>query len=133
MKYILASLMTLSIVLSMSLTTLSISTASAQTSGDPYGLQDASFDDTLQGSNDLDLKETITKIMKWLFSFLGIIAVLIILYGGFLWMTAAGSDDKIKKAKHTLVNGVIGLIIVLCSYAIATFVFNEIQDQLLNS
>ena len=132
-KYFLPTLMTLSIVLSMGLAALGTSNiALAQpASGDRFGLEDADFGDTLQGGNNLDLRDTITEIMQWLFSFLGILAVLIILWGGFMWMTAGGSDDKVKKAKNILIRGVIGLIIILTSYAIATFVFREIEDNLL--
>lgn len=98
--------------------------------GAQFGVEDADFD-TLGGSGDADLKETITTVMQWLFGFLGLLAVFIILWGGFKWMTAGGDEDKVGEAKNILKAGVIGLIIILSSYMIASFVFNEVNDQLL--
>jgi hypothetical protein len=54
---------------------------------------------------------------------LGIIFLILIIYSGYTWMTAMGQEDKIKKAKGTLTNAAIGLIIVLVSYALVSFIF----------
>jgi hypothetical protein len=98
-----------------------------------FGGDAASFEGTLgQTDGDQDLVGLITNIMNWLFGFLGILAVLVILYGGFKWMTAGGDDDKVGEAKKLIINGIIGLIIILSAYAIATFVFNEVEQNLLN-
>jgi len=98
-----------------------------------FGGDAASFDGTLgQTDGEQDLVGLITNIMNWLFGFLGILAVLVILYGGFKWMTAGGDDDKVGDAKKLIINGIIGLIIILSAYAIATFVFNEVEQNLLN-
>lgn len=45
-------------------------------------------------------------------SLLGIIAVMIILYGGFKWMTSGGSDDAVGDSKKIITAGIIGLIII---------------------
>ena len=78
------------------------------------------------GLGDESLSVVIAKIIRTILGFLGIIAVIIVLWGGFVWMTAGGDADKVAKAKKILINGVIGLAIVLMSYAIATFVLNAI-------
>ncbi len=59
---------------------------------------------------------------------LGIIAVVIILYGGFIWMTAAGNEERVDKARKMIVAGVIGLAIILSAYAIARFVVNSLVN-----
>lgn len=69
---------------------------------------------------------TIGAIIKTAMGFLGIIAVIIILLGGFKWMTSGGNDEKVKKAKQLIFQGIIGLVIVLSAYAIATFVISNI-------
>lgn len=71
---------------------------------------------------------TISAIIKLAMGFLGIIAVIIILLGGFKWMTSGGNDEKVKKAKQLIFQGIIGLVIVLSAYAIATFVITSIID-----
>jgi hypothetical protein len=65
-------------------------------------------------------------IIKIFLGFLGIIAVAIILAGGFKWMTAMGDEEKVKKAKQLIGSGVVGLLIIVAAYAIATFVLERI-------
>ncbi len=76
------------------------------------------------GSSQQDLRITIARIIRTAMSLLGIVAVLIILYGGFIWMTAGGNDEGVSDAKKIITAGIIGLIIILTAYAIATFVIN---------
>lgn len=53
---------------------------------------------------------------------IGIIAVVIIIVAGIMYATAAGDEAKVKKAKHALIGGVVGLVIALLAFAIITFV-----------
>ena len=82
--------------------------------------------DTELGQQQQDLRITIARIIRTAMSLLGIIAVLIILYGGFKWMTSGGSDEAVGDAKKIITAGVIGLIIILTAYAIASFVINSL-------
>ncbi len=81
-----------------------------------------------QGQSNLgdeDLKTTIGRIVRVVLGFLGLLAVLLVLWAGFLWMTATGNEDQIGKAKGILISAVIGLIIIMSAYAITTFIFDE--------
>ena len=78
------------------------------------------------GTGTTDIRITIARIIRTAMSLLGIIAVLIILYGGFKWMTAAGSDEAVGDAKKIITAGIIGLVIILTAYAIASFVINSL-------
>lgn len=73
-----------------------------------------------------DIRIIIMRIVNVFLSLLGIITVGIIAYGGFLWMTAGGNEDQVSKAKKFILNGVIGLAIVLSSWAITRFVFSRL-------
>ncbi len=73
-------------------------------------------------SQNGDVRDTAVDIVKYLMTFLGIIAVGIILYGGFVWMTASGNEDKVASAKKTITAGAIGLVVILAAFAIVTFV-----------
>ncbi len=87
------------------------------------------FDDEFSDSTGLgqaDLKETIGNLIKVFLGFLGVIAVVIVLLGGFKWMTASGNEDKVSDAKKMLIAGVIGLAIILAAYAISRFVIESI-------
>ena len=61
-------------------------------------------------------------VVRVFLSFLGVIFISYMIYGGYTWLTAAGNDEKITKAKNTIRDGIIGLIIVLAAYAIYTFI-----------
>jgi uncharacterized membrane protein YjgN (DUF898 family) len=74
------------------------------------------------------LQATVARIINAALGLLGLVAVVIILIGGFKWMTAMGNDDNVKKAKALIIQGVIGLIIVVCAYAIAQFVLSAIKN-----
>ena len=78
------------------------------------------------GLGTQDIRVTIANIIRVAMGLLGIVAVVIILVGGFKYMTAMGNDDAIKSAKKLIFSGVIGLVLILTSYAIATFVINSI-------
>lgn len=73
-----------------------------------------------------DPREIAASIVNILLGFLGILAVIIILIGGFKWMTAAGNEDQVGEAKKIIVAGIIGLVIILASWGIASFVLNNL-------
>lgn len=75
-----------------------------------------------------DIRVTIASIIKVAMGLLGIVAVVIILIGGFTWMTAGGNDEKVGEAKKWIFAGVIGLAIILSAYALANFVINSLTQ-----
>ena len=77
---------------------------------------------------DADPRETAGRIINIVILFLGVLAVGIIVFAGFLWMTAGGDEEKVSKAKKWITNGVIGLIIVLASWGIAVFILNQLMN-----
>jgi len=84
-------------------------------------------ENTNLGTN-IALISTIARIINILLGFLGVIAVILVLLGGFKWMTAAGNEDKISEAKKLMGAGVVGLVIILAAYAIAAFVINQLVE-----
>ncbi len=71
----------------------------------------------------------IIRIIQVVFSLLGLILVITIMYGGFLWTTSGGSEDKIKKAKQVLKNAVIGVVIILSAWGISSYVLSLFTDK----
>jgi len=53
---------------------------------------------------------------------MGVIFLILAIYGGFKWMTAAGNEESVEKAKKTITNAILGLVIVLAAYAIVKFI-----------
>ena len=69
-----------------------------------------------------DLRDTIIKVLNILLGFLGLIAVVIILAAGFMWMTAGGNEKRLETARKLLIQGFIGLVLILAAWGIAYFV-----------
>ncbi len=84
---------------------------------------------TAIGLTTTDIRTTISRIISYFLGFLGIIAVGIMLYAGFLWMTAGGNEEKISTAKKWMINGTIGLVIIMSAFAITQFVFRAITGD----
>ncbi len=74
------------------------------------------------GLGTADLKTTVVNIINWVLGLLGIIAVVMILYGGFVWLTASGNEENVTKAKNVLSAAIIGLVIILLAWAIINYV-----------
>lgn len=83
---------------------------------------------TATGLGNTDPREMAGSVINIVLGFLGVIAVLIILLGGFKWMTAGGNEDGIGEAKQMIGAGVIGLVIILAAFGIAQFVINALYN-----
>lgn len=57
----------------------------------------------------------------------GVIFLLLMIYSGFLWMTARGEATQTKKAQDTMIRAVVGLAILLAAYSITRFVFTALD------
>jgi hypothetical protein len=87
---------------------------------------------TAAGYNaNMEIYKIIALIINVVLSFLGIVFLALIIYGGFLWMTDRGNSDQIEKAKKLLTAAVIGIIIVVSAYAISWFVLKKLTDAAL--
>ncbi len=68
-----------------------------------------------------NLSTNLGTVVSYILGIILIIAVAMIIYGGFLYITAGANEDNTKKAKTTLLYGVIGVIVAALSYAIVSF------------
>jgi hypothetical protein len=72
------------------------------------------------------LETIIGNVIGIALGFVGIILFGIMIYGGFLYMTAGGNDKQVTAARQWIVNSIIGLIIITTAYAISTFVLTSL-------
>ncbi len=79
---------------------------------------------TVAGASNIP--QLIGKIVAALLSLLGIIFFLLIFYAGLTWMLARGNTEGVTKAKDILEAAILGLIVVMGSYAISRFVFDKL-------
>ncbi len=95
--------------------------------GSPTGaLDQAANETTIGGGDDDQIFNTIGNIVNVLLGLLGIIFFLLTLWAGFIWMTAQGDSGKVEKARTMLVQGVIGIIIILSAFAISNFAISQL-------
>lgn len=73
-----------------------------------------------------------TNIINIALGLVGIVLLVLVLYAGFLWMTSGGNEEQVSRAKRILTSSVIGLIIVLSSWAIARFVIERLLQATQN-
>jgi len=60
------------------------------------------------------------------FSLVGVIFLVLVVYSGFLWMTAAGDSARVDKAKNILVSTIVGTVIIAGAYVIVLTVFQAL-------
>jgi amino acid transporter len=102
-----------------------VSALSVQTATDQNVLADVQEN---SGLAKADLASVIGSLLNGLLGFLGTVFLVLIIYAGFLWMTAAGNDEKINKAQKIIRASVIGLLVVMLSFVITHFVFTTLID-----
>lgn len=96
-----------------------------ETSGGPdLGIEYPGY----SGLKNTDIRVTVARIIRVAMGLLGTIALGVILYAGFTWMTAGGNEEKVEEAKKWISAGVIGLAIILSAYAVTTFVINSLVN-----
>ena len=76
----------------------------------------------------MTLPEIIGNIVNIVLSFLGVLLLVYLIYAGFLWMTSGGDSKKADSAKSYIQNAIIGLIIILASFAISNFVISNLVN-----
>ncbi len=78
------------------------------------------------GLGQKDIRVTVASIIRTAMGLLGIVAVVIILIGGFKWMTAGGNEEGADEGKKYIFSGIIGLAIILSAYALASYVITSL-------
>jgi len=80
----------------------------------------------LEGHDDIPI--LVGKIIQYVLGILGILALVMFIYGGLTWMTSGGATEKIKKGKDTLVWAILGLALIFFSYALLDFILGALQQ-----
>jgi TRAP-type C4-dicarboxylate transport system permease small subunit len=81
--------------------------------------------DTVGDGKDT-LVSNITNILNGIIAVLGLVCVVVIIIGGVNYMTSSGDAGKVKKAKDTILYGLIGLIVCVLAFALVNFVISNI-------
>lgn len=68
----------------------------------------------------------IGRIVRTLLGLIGIIFLVLMVYAGFLWMTARGEEGPVEKAKEIIKQSIFGIIIIFLAYALTGFIINAV-------
>ena len=80
-----------------------------------------------QGGNDI--RTILAGLIQVALSFVGVIFFLVILYGGYLWLTAGGNEEQVKKARTYILRAVVGFVIVLLALIITRTVAGILTES----
>ena len=82
------------------------------------------------GAPKTGIQNIVVTIINSILGLLGVIFLVLVIYAGFLWMTAGGDSSKVDKAKGYIKNAIIGIIIILAAYIITSFVLDQVVETL---
>ena len=91
-----------------------------------YGLGEATEG---TGLANTPISVRVSTLIGAIVGFVGVIFLVLMIYGGLTWMTAGGNEEKIGKAKKIIVNSTIGIIIVMLSYAITYYIIQTVAGS----
>ena len=74
------------------------------------------------GVQERDVGNIVADGLRGAIQLVGIFFLILMVYGGFMWMTARGNEDRITKARDTIIAAIIGIAVVVAAYAITVFV-----------
>ena len=91
--------------------------AQAGTLPEPKGLCETGLNCT-----KVTLNQLIIKVIRWILAITLAVDVLFMIIGGFLYITSAGNEERAKKGRTTVINAIIGLVIIILAYVIANVI-----------
>ncbi|KPJ84828.1 hypothetical protein AMJ57_05330 [Parcubacteria bacterium SG8_24] len=92
------------------------------------GLEEAAEEAGLEVYEGTTIGSRIGEMIGPLLGLVGVLFMILVIYAGFLWMTAGGNEERVTKARKILVGATIGVIIVFSAYAITEFVLSQVVN-----
>lgn len=94
--------------------------------------QDADDSGVVKLENPLNLDEDkpvadlAGRVIRTFLGVVGIIALIMFVYGGVLWLVSAGNAERLQRGKDIFVWSIVGIVIIFSSYAIVSFILEKI-------
>jgi len=99
----------------------------------PVSIFAALGDGNLTENKDISLVAFLSRIQNWLLGFVGALAILFIVYGGFLYVTSSGNKERVEMAKKTLTYAILGLILVVLAGTILNIITGDFLTSIFGS
>ena len=82
----------------------------------------------ITGDQTIDpIENVVGEVINSFLALIGVVILAIIIYGGGLWLTASGNDEKVGKAKKVITGGIIGLVIVFSAYILVNLTLSLLE------
>ena len=125
--------LTVIIILGLALLLPQITLAQSKPADGFYGLDQTAENAGItvpegNASAEANLQFMVGRIINYLFGLVGVIALTVVLVGGYLWMTGLGNEEKIGKAKKLIINGINGLIVMFLAYALVYVILFALEN-----
>lgn len=78
------------------------------------------------GTAQGDLAQVILRLINYVLAIVGVIALAYLVYGGFMYITSAGNEDKVEAAKEIIINAVVGVVVIGVAAALVNFVIRGV-------
>ncbi len=85
------------------------------------------------GLTDRSLFSILTSVVNWAITFIGILAVIIFIYGGFIYLTSQGESDKIEQAKKIILYAVVGVIVSILGFVAVSTIDSIVSGRGVNT
>ncbi len=100
--------------------------ASAFTPNAVFAQDVVQLEDPLNLNQDAPIADLVGRVIQAFLGVIGIVALIMFVYGGTLWLISAGKADRVERGKDIFIWSTIGLVVIFSSYAITTFVFDQL-------
>lgn len=94
---------------------------------------DAGYQNPLQYSSTAGVVIIVVGVVRIILGLVGTIFIILIIYAGYLWMTARGNSEQVEKSKQILQEAIIGALIILAAYAITYFIVSGLAESIRRS
>ena len=105
---------------------VSLAALTAGNTGLKDAVENTGLADACSGSQNC-IATIVGRVVNAALGFVGIILLGLLLYAGFLWMTAGGEEEKVKTARGMIANAVAGILIIATAFAITSYVLEALD------
>ena len=85
------------------------------------------------GNDSAEVQDIVANVVQIILSLTGLVFIVLIIYGGYMWGTARGNTDKVDTGRKLIFEAIIGVIIVFGAYILTAFVIQSVGEATLES
>lgn len=121
---------TLLIVLSiLTITVLVTPAVLAQVTTEPNIREKLIETRTAAGVEERTLEETVGTVIKWIIGFVGVVLVALFVYGGVVYATSAGNEERIETGKKVMVYAIVGIVIIAFAFVLVDYIIRALFPE----